>query len=129
MQLIVSDDERTAGALTPASLRTVLRDLNDRGVATLENAVPLEAIERVHSTYIDSCARGKPIKNPLLGMPFVDHRLIVRIMRAAMGDKIAWGLYYIHAVPSPIPNTVSLAAAESRLPGCKRTERWPKRLI
>ena len=58
MQLIVSDDERAAGALTPASLRTVLRDLNDRGFATLENAVPLEAIERVHSAYMDSCARG-----------------------------------------------------------------------
>tara|TARA_Y100001978_G_scaffold59020_1_gene53191 strand:+ start:10667 stop:10822 length:156 start_codon:yes stop_codon:yes gene_type:complete len=40
MQLIVSEDERATGALTPTSLCTVLRDLNDQGFATLWNAVP-----------------------------------------------------------------------------------------
>jgi ectoine hydroxylase-related dioxygenase (phytanoyl-CoA dioxygenase family) len=104
MRLTVSEGERAAGALTATSLSSVLRGLNDRGFAILENAVPLEAIEPVHGAYMDSCALGKPLKNPPLSMPFVDHRLIanplvVQIMRAAMGDKIAWGLYYIHAVP------------------------------
>lgn len=70
----------------------------------LENAVPLDAIEPVHGAYMDSYALGKPLKSPPLSMPFVDHSLIanplvVQVMRAAMGDKIAWGLYYIHAVP------------------------------
>ena len=97
MRLIVSEGERAAGALTASSLSSVLRGLNDRGFAILENAVPLEAIEPVHGAYMDSCALGKPLKNPPLSMPFVDHRLIanplvVQIMRAAMGDKIAWGL-------------------------------------
>ncbi len=104
MRLSGSADERAAGAHTATSLSSVLHGLNDRGFAILENAVPLEAIEPVHSAYMDSCALGKRLKSPPLSMPFVDHRLIanpliVQVLRAAMGDKIAWGLYYIHAVP------------------------------
>jgi hypothetical protein len=104
MRLVVSSAEQAAGALQETSLQQALCLLRDLGFVIVENAVPHEAIDPVRAAYLASCQCGKPLKSPPLDLPFVDHRLVanafaLQIMRAALGEKIAWGLYYIHAVP------------------------------
>ena len=103
MRLTVSSAEQAAGELKNASLQEALRMLRDLGFVIVEKAVPRAAIDPVRALYEQACQHSKPFKSPPLAMPFVDPRLVanafaLQIMRAALGDKIAWGLYYIHAV-------------------------------
>ena len=91
------------GQLDAEELAQAIRSLQDVGVVILENAVSLTLIEHVRDIYLEALARGQQLKHPPMEMPFLDHRLVansfaLQIMEAAMGSKIAWGLYYIHAV-------------------------------
>ena len=101
MRVELADAERDQGKMSSQKVATAHRHLRESGAVILENAVPLDILNQVKDAYFAEISTGKKFRQPTQ-MPFFHHQIVanpyvLQVVEAAMGKKIAFALYWIHA--------------------------------
>ena len=101
MRIKLVGAECNDGKMSPENVALAHRHLRESGAVILENAVPLEILTEVKEAYCAEIGTGKKFRQPTQ-MPFfhrhiVANPFVLQVLEAAMGKKIAFALYWIHA--------------------------------
>ena len=101
MRIELAEAERDQGKMSPEKVALAHRHLRESGAVILENAVPLEILNEVKDAYFAEASTGKKVRHPV-GMPYFHQQIVanpfvLQVVEAAMGKKIGFALYWIHA--------------------------------
>jgi hypothetical protein len=102
MRIKISEAERTDGKMKSETVDLAHRLLREVGAVIVENAIPPEILAEVSKAYFHEIRDGKKFRQPT-DMPFFHHQIVanpfvLQVLEAAMGKKLAFALYWIHAI-------------------------------